>query len=415
MSRATLTGRGRAFAAAGAVLVLAGSVLGYEDVTRVGMLLLTLLVCVYLLSRRRPPALSATRSVHPEVVQNGAPAAVRLLLSNESRRRTRLMLAEEQVSYALGDRPRFAVPGLERGAGRAVDYIVRSERRGHHQLGPLMARASDPFGLTAAEGVIAGAKEVIVLPRIADLSGSQPPGSGAGAEGEIPQIIALHGEEDVSIRSYRDGDDLRKVHWPATAHRGELMVRQEDRPARRSCVVVLDPAFPRDHAGSAAFEWAVSAAASICVRMSQLGYVLRLATTETLQTEQVLRDLDPEEALITLAGVAQGSDTDARGVFASAHDQLRLGGVVVAILGDRPEGAYEVAGLRQPGAAGMAIVVDVHSFRGQNLEVGERAADRAVAPLATAGWRTGVADSSTTVRQVWTELSRRSLVRVGSL
>lgn len=414
MTRGRLTGRGRAFVWGGLALVLAGSLLGYEDVTRVGMLLLTLVGVVYLANLRKAPELTTVRSVQPEIVDNGAPAGVHLVLSNASRRRTRMMLAEEQVAYALGDRPRFAVPGLDRGAGRAVDYTVRSDRRGHHQLGPLIARSSDPFGLTASEGVIAGAKEVIVLPRITDLRGTQPPGSGAGTEGEIPQIIALHGEEDVSIRNYRDGDDLRKVHWPATAHRGELMVRQEDRPARRSCVVVLDPAFPHDNAGAAAFEWAVSAAASISTRMTQLGYLLRLATAETIQSEQVLRDLEVDEAMVTLAGAEPGSDTDARSVFAAAQDQLRLGGVVVAILGDRPGGAADVAGLRQPGAAGMAVIVDVHSYR-TGSGPAEGYVDDAVRTLAVAGWRTTVAHNARSVRQVWTDLSRRDLVRVGSL
>ena len=69
-----------------------------------------------------------------------------------------------------------------------------------------------------------------MLPRVEPLGGGHPRGDGVGAEGAIPHMVALHGEDDVAIRTYRDGDDLRRIHWPATAHRGELMVRQEDRP-----------------------------------------------------------------------------------------------------------------------------------------------------------------------------------------
>ena len=54
---------------------------------------------------------------------------------------------------------------------------------------------------------------------------------GLGSEGSVPHMIALHGEDDVSVREYRDGDDLRRIHWPATARTGDLMVRQEERPA----------------------------------------------------------------------------------------------------------------------------------------------------------------------------------------
>ena len=80
-----------------------------------------------------------------------------------------------------------------------------------------------------------------MLPRIEPLVGGRPPGNGVGAEGEIPFMVALHGEDDQSIREYRDGDDLRRIHWPATARTGDLMVRQEDRPARRRAMILLDP------------------------------------------------------------------------------------------------------------------------------------------------------------------------------
>ena len=53
----------------------------------------------------------------------------------------------------------------------------------------------------------------------------------------------------MTIREYRDGDDLRRIHWPATARTGDLMVRQEDRPAKRRAVVLLDPA-PGAHGGA---------------------------------------------------------------------------------------------------------------------------------------------------------------------
>src|SRR3712207_7749235 len=41
-------------------------------------------------------------------------------------------------------------------------------------------------------------------------------------------------------RAYRHGDDLRKVHWRATARTGELMVRLEERPWRAEATPFLD-------------------------------------------------------------------------------------------------------------------------------------------------------------------------------
>jgi len=43
-----------------------------------------------------------------------------------------------------------------------------------------------------------------------------------------------------SVREHRHGDDLRKVHWRATARSGELMVRLEERPWRAQATLLLD-------------------------------------------------------------------------------------------------------------------------------------------------------------------------------
>ena len=64
-------------------------------------------------------------------------------------------------------------------------------------------------------------------------------GHGGGGEG-ARRSIAVHGEDDVSTREYRHGDDLRKVHWRATARTGELMVRLEERPWRAQATLLLD-------------------------------------------------------------------------------------------------------------------------------------------------------------------------------
>ena len=44
----------------------------------------------------------------------------------------------------------------------------------------------------------------------------------------------------MSTREYRYGDDLRKVHWRATARTGQLMVRLEERPWRAQATLLLD-------------------------------------------------------------------------------------------------------------------------------------------------------------------------------
>ena len=55
-----------------------------------------------------------------------------------------------------------------------------------------------------------------------------------------PAAVTLDGDEFAALREYEIGDDLRKVHWPATARTGELFIRQDTSYREPHVVVVLD-------------------------------------------------------------------------------------------------------------------------------------------------------------------------------
>ncbi len=97
-------------------------------------------------------------------------------------------------------------------------------------------------------------------------------GTWGGAGDSLARAAAVSGEDDIATREYRDGDDLRRVHWRSTAKRGELMVRREEQPRQMRATVLLD-ARARGHRGdgpASSFEWAVSAAASVAVHFTDL-------------------------------------------------------------------------------------------------------------------------------------------------
>jgi len=423
--RHTFTGLGRGFISAGLVLTCAGLVLGFADIVRVGVLLVLLAVGALLFARRPAPRLEVRRTVNPPTAIPDERAEVEVTFTNIDHRSSRLYLAEERIDYVLGDRPRFVVAKLEPGAARQVRYVVRSHLRGRYQLGPVTLTQRDPFGLTHISRALTSTDELLVLPRVVPLGSSQPPGSGVGNDGETPQMIALHGEEDVSIRTYHDGDDLRKVHWPATAHRGELMVRQEDRPARRSALVLLDSR-ESAHAGSGAassFEWAVSAVASVLVRLEELGYRTQLVTQEALRTSnaQLMIDRPVPEMIEDLASVALGTDADFQQVLSAALEHVSAGGLAVAVVAAGDDDIpVELAGLRQPGAAALGFVLDpptfAHGRRGaaEGSEPSE-AARRVRDQLATAGWRVVVVDARLPIAEAWSTVTNKALVQVGSL
>lgn len=401
-----LTTRGRASLAAGITLMISGYGLGFRDLTRIGALLVVLTFFASILARRRPPGLVIERVSTPMRVVAEDPADIETTVRNEGNGPTPLMLAEERLDYLLGERPRVLVGSLRPGEHKTIRYAVRPPVRGRHQLGPLTVQLRDPFGMTNRFVQVGAGTELLVLPRTYPLSGSRPPGTGVGADGEIPFMVALHGEDDQSIREYRDGDDLRRIHWPATARTGELMVRQEDRPARRRAVLLLDPR-PEGHFGSGpggSFEWGVSAIASILVHLSDLGYAVHLLTPEVLLSGHHDEPTDPVAGLDVLAVTAPADGASADGLIRAAQTLLGGGGLFVAVLTDHDEALlHRVASLRQPGATALAFV----------LAQADRAS-RSPSPVAAqvllgAGWRVATVHPSDTVTQAWTRVSSRGV------
>jgi uncharacterized protein (DUF58 family) len=343
-------------------------------------------------------------------------AVVTLTIENAGSAASPLLMAEEQLDYALGDRPRFVVPRMRRGDRQEVHYSVRSHVRGRHRLGPLGVRLRDPFGLSTRVAAISGSSDVLVLPRIVPLGSGRPPGSGVGAEGEIPHMVALHGEDDVSIREYRDGDDLRRIHWPATAKTGEIMVRQEDRPARRRAVVVLDSR-ARGHHGSGSsgsFEWAVTACASVAVHLLEHGYALHLVTDETSDDGRAGTAMELDPLLDVLAMAETGSDDQFADVLQSAHPVTASGGLVLAVVTELDEElARRIASLRQPGGTALAVVLDPDGFSATRRRASGRSHELAcVTILQGAGWSVAVVGGQDNIASVWSVLSG-SIRRVG--
>ena len=402
--RSILTTRGRAFMGSGITLALAGIIFGFRDLTRFGVLLVALPVISSILVRTRKTRMRIERHTHPERISVGQDAHVTLSFENVSTSTTPIFLAEERLDYVLGDRPRFVVGRIPPGRVRAIDYAVRSHLRGRHHLGPLGVQVQDPFGLANRNAVLPGTADLVVLPAVHPLSSNRQPSSGVGSEGEQAHLIALHGEDDVTIREYRDGDDLRRIHWPATARTGDLMVRQEDRPAQRRAVVMIDPR-PSAHGGTGAtssFEWAVTAAASVAVHLCESGYAVHLVCAETVESSRAAETMTVDEILDVLAVASMRDDTGEDEILRAAQALAAAGGFLVAIAG--PSGrdvTSRVASLRQPGTTGLALVLDARSFGPTDAEEAEPHVDT----LRLAGWRAVAVHRDEDVAHAWAVLT----------
>ncbi|MFH8804687.1 DUF58 domain-containing protein [Streptomyces sp. NPDC017936] len=366
---AGLTTRGRSFLAAGVAAAVCAYVLGQPDLLRVGLLLAVLpLVCAAVVYRTRY-RVAGSRRLSPARVPAGSEARVHLRMDNVSRLPTGLLMLQDRVPYVLGPRPRFVLDRVEAGGRREVSYRVRSDLRGRYPLGPLQLRLNDPFGMCELTRSFSAYDTLTVVPRVEPLPPVRLSGEAKGYGDGRQRALALAGEDDVIPREYRYGDDLRRVHWRSTARHGELMVRREEQPRRSRCTVLLDTrGLAYEGAGpDSAFEWAVSATASVLVHMLERGFSVRLLTDTGNSV--------PGEGADGFAGANQES-ADAAGLMmdtlavidhsdgtglSRAYDVLRGGneGLLVAFLGDLDEEQAAVAAkMRQRSGGAVAFLLD---------------------------------------------------------
>ncbi|WP_183100672.1 DUF58 domain-containing protein [Nocardioides pelophilus] len=394
-----LTLRGRAFLAAGATAICCAVLLGQTTLTRIGVLVLALpLVSAFVIGRRRY-ALSAKRSVHPRLVSAGQPARIDLDLANEGRSSAGALLVEDQVPYALGTRPRFVLQGVARQWQRRVSYQVRSDVRGRFEIGPLTIRIADPFGLVELRRSIPGTAPLVVTPRTVALPPIPVMGGWTGSGEHRPQAFAAGSAEDVSVREYRRGDELRRVHWRSSARVGELMVRREEQPWEARATVLLDNRL-RAHRGQglgSSFEYAVVAAASLVLHLDQHGYAVRLVLADGTGADETSTAVLERLALVT---TTQHPVLD----VGWTGDQTR-GGLVVAVLGGlEPTDVLALRQIRHDAGTALAMALDVEQWAGRNAP-----APVGPPPSVTGlGWRSVTLGPRDRLDSAWRDLGRAS-------
>ena len=103
----------------------------------------------------------------------------------------------------------------------------------------------DPFGLERVDVELDAAASILVYPRLVDARAALLRGGRATPEGRRLLLRRATGFDLHSVRDHQQGESLRRVHWPSTAKRGHLMVKElEDSPRDESAVLLDADAAP---------------------------------------------------------------------------------------------------------------------------------------------------------------------------
>lgn len=412
-SETQVTSRGIGVGAAGLVLGALGVGLATPPLVYVGIATVAsvvvagawMLTSVSTFLRRFP---YARREVQPRPLTVGVPGRVTVKIQSTAHnagmlRRTMtssLDIREQAASELTGGM------GTKATVTRTPDsltltYSLLPSRRGRWPLGPALVHTSDPLGMIWADTAVGDAERVPVWPSVMDLSATA--GALMGHADRIVLGARSPSPDDAALRDYREGDDLRRVHWPSSARLAKMLVRSDERAGRRPATVILD--LSRD---PEALEWGISAAASIALSVLNSGHPVRLLggklhpdlarhygehAVETARAAVLNQTVDlasPVSQVIATNDLIRAAR--------QASDDAPQGEVIVGIFEPLEKAALDA--LAPIGDSGRAWAIVRTS---DNPTLAQAASDTARA-LRRSGWRATTASVKSDLPTVWSTL-----------
>lgn len=391
-----LTIRGRCLLGAGVAAVLCGVQVGQGDFVRIGLVVLLAPPVAWLLVRAREPRLWLRRRLATQRVEAGETARVEIEVGNRGRA-TGPLLVEERLPRSFGGRRDFVVDALPSGAQATLAYLLLPRQRGRYRLGPAHVHVGDPFGLVDLARELPGSETLLVTPRTEVLPAIPLSGKLGGAGDNRTRELLGGGTPDVTIREYRRGDDLRRIHWPTSARADALMVRREEMEWQLRCTLLLDDRrfSHRGHGRTSTLEPAVSAAASLVRHLTARGFEVHLVTASGRAPEHAGDGAQRVHEQLEQLAVLHASPSDRLDLdwVADGHP----GGLLVAVLGRLdPDDRHRLGGLAAAGDAAYAVVMDTRDESSETLST----------ELRRHGWKAAVQPSEGTLAQTWQELGR---------
>ena len=403
--RFRLSARGRTLLILGVGLGLAAYSTGRVELMYLGVFLAVVPLVALAFVRFRKQRMGVVRRFSPAIAETGHPLSVSVEVRNLGSARTGEARWHDMLPFAPYKTPPSRLRTLAKfrgvlGRNNAVplDYTVRPPRRGIVEIGPLVVDFADPFGLASGEITVGERQKLVVAPAIDTLpiTGKSMNADDGSARAQQRRISGS--DDEIMTREYRYGDPLRRVHWRSSAHRGELMVRQEEQRSHARATIVLDTHRAGFHdAGQASaeepesdsFEWALSFTASVARHLQRTGFSVRIVETGF---RQLASPEHREEFLHSLAAielVRSSAVASMPGYLTLRADSGRSNGSLFAVVADAEARTLErLANQRAGFDRAVAFVVNPHN-------------DAVLGALRHAGWNCFAVRLADDPAEVW--------------
>jgi uncharacterized protein (DUF58 family) len=298
-----LTDRGRWILALGGGIYLAAWALGSKTLypVAIGLVLAVVAAALWVRLLKRPMALRRSLGRGDRLAGDDVP--VQLELDTEGLAPSGTLLLRERIAR-LGERETPLVRRHGRLRGR---YLLRRVPRGRYPIEETEVVIEDPFGLERVAVELPSTSSILVYPRLVDVDRLFSESGARTPEGRRLLLRRPSGFDLHSVRDYQQGESLRRVHWPTTAKRGHLMVKELEDSPRDEAAVLLDAdasvvvGDPHD----SSFELAVRVAGSIVKSHASRGRRAALVVNGSRPVYQRVHSFDGDwhRALEILAAV----------------------------------------------------------------------------------------------------------------
>jgi uncharacterized protein (DUF58 family) len=275
-------------------------------------------------------------------------------------------------------RDESTVPGYRVSAVRSVNAGDRvhwrqssiCHRRGLYSLGPWEIQSGDPFGIFSVKRRYPSSQDIIIHPPIHSAAAIPlPPGQSDGRARALERSFAAM-INAAGLRDYHPNDPYHWIHWPTSARKDTLYVRQFDRDTAGDVWLIIDcaAAVRLGEGMDSTEEHAVLLAASLAARAlgETRGVGLAAFSREPQIVTPGLGEGQQWRVLRGLALLRADGEIDLDRALQEFGDKARRGSAAI-IITPEPDAGWlpQLPRLARRGVESHVLLLDRPSFGGE--------------------------------------------------
>jgi uncharacterized protein (DUF58 family) len=298
-------------------------------------------------------------------------------------------------------------------ARRKINLNIPIKKRGIYEVCQPSVVSEDPLGIFKINRKHKSRERLVVFPSVVDLTPfllarGDVNGEGGNFMGANSSVSSVS-----TIREYQAGDSAKRIHWPTTVRKNELMVKQFEPDSEDVTWVLLDldsQCKVGDDINNTE-EYSVMIGASLMKTYSKVNRSIGLITGD--DNKYVLRDSesnrDPESILFELTKLSGSGSISLINLFDYFRSEVSLVNVSLIIITSSNNSRWieSISSSRFQGCSPVVIFVDPISF-GSVLDVRPLANQLAVKGIPVYMTKYGD-DLSESLSQMWMVNSKESI------